>query len=123
MNGSVIFPLLFFFLMIRRPPRSTLFPYTTLFRSQIAERFEFQHAGTGVGKRGRHRSSCYRENGDGSQRAAPRIPMKEQAAHALAARASESMVLRAAGKRNTNTAPPSGRLWQLIWPLWSCTTP
>src|SRR3712207_9561866 len=27
---------LFFFLMIRRPPRSTLFPYTTLFRSTIA---------------------------------------------------------------------------------------
>src|SRR2546429_10019874 len=26
-------PLFFFFLMIRRPPRSTLFPYTTLFRS------------------------------------------------------------------------------------------
>src|SRR5256885_14721161 len=26
----------FFFLMIRRPPRSTLFPYTTLFRSEIA---------------------------------------------------------------------------------------
>src|SRR2546430_4235290 len=26
-------PSLFFFLMIRRPPRSTLFPYTTLFRS------------------------------------------------------------------------------------------
>src|SRR5256885_9962576 len=28
-----ILVLLFFFLMIRRPPRSTLFPYTTLFRS------------------------------------------------------------------------------------------
>src|SRR3712207_9475357 len=27
--------LFFFFLMIRRPPRSTLFPYTTLFRSAI----------------------------------------------------------------------------------------
>src|SRR5438874_8328247 len=27
--------LLFFFLMIRRPPRSTLFPYTTLFRSRV----------------------------------------------------------------------------------------
>src|SRR5439155_23929870 len=27
------FIILFFFLMIRRPPRSTLFPYTTLFRS------------------------------------------------------------------------------------------
>ena len=28
-----LFCFLFFFLMIRRPPRSTLFPYTTLFRS------------------------------------------------------------------------------------------
>src|SRR5438552_13997196 len=28
------FFLFFFFLMIRRPPRSTLFPYTTLFRSR-----------------------------------------------------------------------------------------
>src|SRR5258708_35602920 len=28
----------FFFLMIRRPPRSTLFPYTTLFRSQFNQR-------------------------------------------------------------------------------------
>src|SRR5260370_1267889 len=30
---------LFFFLMIRRPPRSTLFPYTTLFRSHKATYF------------------------------------------------------------------------------------
>src|SRR3712207_7750450 len=29
---------MFFFLMIRRPPRSTLFPYTTLFRSGRRER-------------------------------------------------------------------------------------
>src|SRR3712207_9035339 len=29
--------LLFFFLMIRRPPRSTLFPYTTLFRSVLGD--------------------------------------------------------------------------------------
>src|SRR5438876_6972150 len=28
--------IIFFFLMIRRPPRSTLFPYTTLFRSVLA---------------------------------------------------------------------------------------
>src|SRR2546422_6136802 len=36
------FPLLrsvFFFLMIRRPPRSTLFPYTTLFRSSSNPRW------------------------------------------------------------------------------------
>src|SRR6478672_12291145 len=31
---DIIFDLFFFFLMIRRPPRSTLFPYTTLFRSE-----------------------------------------------------------------------------------------
>src|SRR3712207_9589175 len=30
---------LFFFLMIRRPPRSTLFPYTTLFRSEHEPQF------------------------------------------------------------------------------------
>src|SRR5690348_18427391 len=33
--GALVF-LFFFFLMIRRPPRSTLFPYTTLFRSLVA---------------------------------------------------------------------------------------
>src|SRR5438046_10210729 len=37
--SSILIPfssshIFFFFLMIRRPPRSTLFPYTTLFRSQ-----------------------------------------------------------------------------------------
>src|SRR5436190_14123833 len=31
----------FFFLMIRRPPRSTLFPYTTLFRSNAADWFRW----------------------------------------------------------------------------------
>src|SRR4030066_1896810 len=31
-----LFSFFFFFLMIRRPPRSTLFPYTTLFRSPPA---------------------------------------------------------------------------------------
>src|SRR5947209_18480667 len=30
---SLVFAFVFFFLMLRRPPRSTLFPYTTLFRS------------------------------------------------------------------------------------------
>src|SRR5690349_22137914 len=31
----VVYIFIFFFLMIRRPPRSTLFPYTTLFRSGV----------------------------------------------------------------------------------------
>src|ERR1035437_5732358 len=33
---STCFFVVFFFLMIRRPPRSTLFPYTTLFRSLLS---------------------------------------------------------------------------------------
>src|SRR5260370_32696309 len=32
---ALVSNLFFFFLMIRRPPRSTLFPYTTLFRSTL----------------------------------------------------------------------------------------
>src|SRR3712207_8568059 len=39
---------MFFFLMIRRPPRSTLFPYTTLFRSRAVRRKR-----DAVGRRGR----------------------------------------------------------------------
>src|SRR5690606_40117847 len=44
-----LFLALFFFLMLRRPPRSTLFPYTTLFRSR--------------GLRFRHRRDAGRETG------------------------------------------------------------
>src|SRR2546430_6309816 len=36
--------LFFFFLMIRRPPRSTLFPYTTLFRVPIPNAYELRQA-------------------------------------------------------------------------------
>ena len=35
-SGGGCGSLVFFFVMIRRPPRSTLFPYTTLFRSLAA---------------------------------------------------------------------------------------
>src|SRR5256885_16670365 len=37
-NSAVHIISFFFFLMIRRPPRSTLFPYTTLFRSSVSGR-------------------------------------------------------------------------------------
>src|SRR2546430_11016962 len=40
--------LFFFFLMIRRPPRSTLFPYTTLFRSTAGISFVAKHCRCGV---------------------------------------------------------------------------
>src|SRR5688572_32134757 len=36
---------MFFFLMIRRPPRSTLFPYTTLFRSPVLAEVQVGQAG------------------------------------------------------------------------------
>src|SRR2546430_5398526 len=37
------FDFFFFFLMIRRPPRSTLFPYTTLFRSRWRRKLRTAH--------------------------------------------------------------------------------
>src|SRR2546428_13343790 len=37
-NTAVGSRFVFFFLMIRRPPRSALFPYTTLFRSRLSRR-------------------------------------------------------------------------------------
>src|SRR6266511_4569323 len=40
----LILYLFFFFLMIRRPPRSTLFPYTTLFRSILVHADRPVHA-------------------------------------------------------------------------------
>src|SRR2546426_8318246 len=40
--------LFFFFLMIRRPPRSTLFPYTTLFRSHALQRVRDEAGGRRV---------------------------------------------------------------------------
>src|SRR3712207_7993491 len=49
---------IFFFLMIRRPPRSTLFPYTTLFRSRhVLDRRDVRAAPRG-----------------GRRRAHPRVP-------------------------------------------------
>src|SRR3712207_9325433 len=41
----------FFFLMIRRPPRSTLFPYTTLFRSDLPAEYQpsFSQSGNDAG--------------------------------------------------------------------------
>src|SRR2546422_2006517 len=56
----------FFFLMIRRPPRSTLFPYTTLFRSWMGKKY------SGAGSRARSGSSSgmmwKRDTGDDNPR-------------------------------------------------------
>src|SRR2546426_6890183 len=47
----------FFFLMIRRPPRSTLFPYTTLFRSHAARPRPAPRLGAFALRRGAGRGS------------------------------------------------------------------
>src|SRR5438132_14172444 len=39
---ALLFPLFFFFLRVPQPPPSTLFPYTTLFRSHFAQQ-RFRH--------------------------------------------------------------------------------
>src|SRR5438045_7773684 len=44
-----MFPMPIFFLMIRRPPRSTLFPYTTLFRSRIVDVIWYGQGTPGIG--------------------------------------------------------------------------
>src|SRR5215475_14856613 len=57
---SVVSP--FFFLMIRRPPRSTLFPYTTLFRSRRRhEPLVVRRHRLGARDRRRHRPEARRD--------------------------------------------------------------
>src|SRR5438132_12882993 len=48
MCSFILFSIIFFFLMLRRPPRSTLFPYTTLFRSPSAAGSRAAIAGGGL---------------------------------------------------------------------------
>src|SRR2546430_9629665 len=58
----------FFFLMIRRPPRSTLFPYTTLFRSLLPGRLHAARAPergrARRARRGRRRRDARAARGD-----------------------------------------------------------
>src|ERR1039457_56113 len=66
-----------FFLMIRRPPRSTLFPYTTLFRSAQLE----EHPGTGA--------THLHQRGDGGEGNQPgHVDLQLGACHGLAGGAS-----------------------------------
>src|SRR5256885_12547393 len=53
--------------MIRRPPRSTLFPYTTLFRSECGGRLEEPVVGDPLVTRGREREDIVAGNGAGGE--------------------------------------------------------
>src|SRR2546430_12043272 len=57
--------LVIFFLMIRRPPRSTLFPYTTLFRSPLSARHRCCRGSASTGVRS---PGWFRRSGPPSRR-------------------------------------------------------
>src|SRR5256885_16121962 len=63
----------FFFLMIRRPPRSTLFPYTTLFRSRAAPL-----RGGSRGNRSPARDRRKARGGRGTDASTPRKPPRSE---------------------------------------------
>src|SRR3989454_840804 len=71
----------FFFLMIRRPPRSTLFPYTTLFRSTVAAVLGDRRRGAGA-ERDRARRGGREVGGLEAHRVAPHRPAQREPAEA-----------------------------------------
>src|SRR3989442_6958480 len=90
----------FFFLMIRRPPRSTLFPYTTLFRSQ-------SWCGCRYGARrfpGRGRSTCSRR---------PHRPRSEEHTSELQSR--PHLVCRLLLEKKNNQTTSLAGLNQNVW--------
>src|SRR2546427_8015093 len=81
----------FFFLMIRRPPRSTLFPYTTLFRSR--------HRGArGPGRR------RDREDGDGARLSGAAHRHRGGGAHDLRGLQGERLAVRGTGRSEEHTS-------------------
>src|SRR2546422_8324738 len=88
---TVFFVFFFFFLMIRRPPRSTLFPYTTLFRSALVH-----HAAHALGiDVGDHEACPFR----GEQ-------LREMIAHAAAPLQRDRLPRQRIGARPVAGAPP-----------------
>src|SRR3712207_8440099 len=71
---------MFFFLMIRRPPRSTLFPYTTLFRSLPAAGRRQRAADAAAGVAGHPRA----RGRPGPPRAGAVLPRRRRGGQALA---------------------------------------
>src|SRR3989449_5821067 len=77
--------------MIRRPPRSTLFPYTTLFRSNVGssrvpaeEKRDVRHAGGGGEHRRPHRHSTRLDHPPGK---IGKVPLRKESAQHIVSRA------------------------------------
>src|SRR5258708_29540941 len=88
--------LFFFFLMIRRPPRSTLFPYTTLFRS----------------RRKTSPSSRARLRGRTSWRGSERAPRSEE--HTSELQSPDHLVCRLLLEKKKNKDPTRNRFAVLL---------
>src|SRR3712207_8365099 len=76
----------FFFLMIRRPPRSTLFPYTTLFRSDRVPR----RAGAHARRADDHPARAHAVRARGRRRRQPVAPRARQVADRKSTRLNSS---------------------------------
>src|SRR3712207_8355558 len=68
----------FFFLMIRRPPRSTLFPYTTLFRSASTASPSSSRSSTAPGRTSRTTSRAASTPSSGPTRSPSRCSRSEE---------------------------------------------
>src|SRR2546427_11937309 len=79
--------MIFFFLMIRRPPRSTLFPYTTLFRSELEPDVERLDDQENVGEQDRRVHAQTVDGLERDLRRRLRVPTKLQEAEPLPHRA------------------------------------
>src|SRR3712207_7541364 len=88
----------FFFLMIRRPPRSTLFPYTTLFRSWIVASALFRYF---FGHRVR-RAALERPRGGATPRRIPKWASRSEE-HTSELQSRQYLVCRLLLEKNTNT--------------------
>src|SRR5260221_7754164 len=104
---------IFFFLMIRRPPRSTLFPYTTLFRSLHGRRLQI--FGRDQSGRVGQQPSCplgIRES---------RMHLEEDPSFGRSVRAAGVRMRWPAGARSArwDRGPPAGWLLSLFsWSRW-----
>src|SRR2546430_11073557 len=89
----------FFFLMIRRPPRSTLFPYTTLFRSAIRPTDDPARRPAG---RDRRPAPMARRH----LRLSQRRPLRRSEEHTSELQSQSNLVCRLLLEKKTEYAPP-----------------
>src|SRR2546430_12778705 len=90
--------------MIRRPPRSTLFPYTTLFRSQGQHRRAGRSQRPHGGDRALLRDFSGRRNK--SDAAVQGLPVRRSEEHTSELQSQSNLVCRLLLEKKNNTKPP-----------------